>query len=138
MPRLMPYLSFHGRCREAMTFYKEALGGELNIMEVKDSPAAQGMPKEMHNQVMHSSLVAGEVTINAADLMRDPPVEGNTIHLMLDCSSEAEIRNLFGKLSAGGKVIDPLADMFWGAIFGTFEDKFGKRWMLNYNKPQPK
>jgi PhnB protein len=30
-----------------------------------------------------------------------------------------------------------LADMFWGDYFGSFEDKFGVRWMLNYsNKKQ--
>jgi PhnB protein len=25
---------------------------------------------------------------------------------------------------------------FWGAMFGVFDDKFGIRWMLNYDKNQ--
>ena len=29
MPTLNPYLTFNGNCREAMTYYKECLGGEL-------------------------------------------------------------------------------------------------------------
>jgi len=27
----------------------------------------------------------------------------------------------------------PLGDTFWGAYFGMFEDKFGIRWMVNYD-----
>jgi len=26
----------------------------------------------------------------------------------------------------------PMEDMFWGDYFGSFEDKFGIRWMINF------
>jgi PhnB protein len=26
----------------------------------------------------------------------------------------------------------PLADTFWGAYFGMFQDKFGINWMVNF------
>jgi PhnB protein len=35
---LNPYLAFNGNCNEAMTFYKEALDGELSIQTFGDSP----------------------------------------------------------------------------------------------------
>jgi PhnB protein len=53
---------------------------------------------------------------------------------MLNCSSEAEIHQFFTSLSAGGQVTYPLADQFWGATYGRLTDKYGKGWMLNYNK----
>jgi PhnB protein len=31
-------------------------------------------------------------------------------------------------------VIDPLKTQFWGGMFGLVEDKFGVRWMFNYDK----
>ena len=34
-------------------------------------------------------------------------------------------------LSAGGKVEMELADMFWGAYFGSCTDKYGVQWMFN-------
>jgi len=62
--------------------------------------------------------------------------QGNNIALSLNCSSEEEINTFFSKLSEGGKIIDPLKQQFWGAMFGVFDDKFGIRWMLNYDKNQ--
>jgi PhnB protein len=58
--------------------------------------------------------------------------QGNNISLSLNCSSEEEIHSFFSKLSEGGKIIEPLKPQFWGAIFGCLEDKFGIRWMFNY------
>jgi len=28
----------------------------------------------------------------------------------------------------------PLQDMFWGAYYGSFTDKFGVQWMVNFDK----
>lgn len=137
MAKLVPYLNFSGKCKEAMTFYKEVFGGDLDIMLAKDTPAAQGMPPEMHDMVMHSSLTAGDLVINASDMMREQPSEGNTYRLALHGDSEAEIRILYAKLSDGGKVIDGLQETFWG-VFGTLQDRFGKLWMCNYTKAPAK
>lgn len=41
MNAINPYIGFNGRCREAMTFYKECLGGEMELQEVSGSPIEQ-------------------------------------------------------------------------------------------------
>ena len=33
-----PYLAFKGNCKEAMEFYKSALGGELEVMDFGSAP----------------------------------------------------------------------------------------------------
>jgi PhnB protein len=38
---------------------------------------------------------------------------------------------LFVALSSGGKVEMPMQEMFWGADFGWFSDRFGIHWMVN-------
>ena len=36
------------------------------------------------------------------------------------------------EVSEGGVVMMELRDMFWGVRFGMLKDKFGIRWMFNY------
>ena len=142
MIQINPHLHLNGTTREAMAFYKDVFGGEVKIMTVGEMPAdaKTGMPggvtKENENNVMHAELEKdGETIIMAADMM-DPKTftPGDTITLSINCTSEDEIKTIFSKLSAGGKVTMPLKDEFWGATFGMLTDKFGIDWMLNFQK----
>jgi len=135
MARLNPYLTFKGNCKEAMNFYKEILGGELSIMLAGDSPVASQMPAAFHQQVLHSQIKTDNFEIMATDMVPGGFTEGNTVHLCLVCKTEDELRALFDKLSAGGKVNQPLNEMFFGWI-GTLTDKFGKHWMLECDREQ--
>ncbi len=137
MTQINAYLAFDGNCKEAMTFYKECLGGELFLQTVGESPAAGEMPKETHNKVMHAGLSNGGILLMASDMMKgEKYVIGNAVSLSLNCDTEEEIKRFFSKLSAGGKVTQPLEAAFWGATFGMLTDKFGMNWMLNYEKPK--
>lgn len=133
MATLNPYLTFKGNCKEAMSFYKEVLGGELTLMTGGESPVASQMPAQYHNQILHSALKNDSLEIMGTDMVPGEYKEGNTVHLCLVCKSEKEIRSLFEKLSAGGKVNQPLNEMFFGLI-GDLTDKFGKHWLLELNK----
>jgi PhnB protein len=42
----------------------------------------------------------------------------------------------FDALAAGGKVILPVQDMFWGAKFGMLKDAYGINWMFNCDHRQ--
>jgi PhnB protein len=139
VPQINAYLAFNfnGNCSEAMTFYKECLGGELALQKVGETPAAKEMPPATYDKIMHAALTNGPMLLYASDMMgTGGVVQGNTITLMINCSSEEEIKRLFNKLSAGGKVGHPLKEEFWGSIYGDFSDKFGMRWMLNWDKPK--
>jgi PhnB protein len=132
MAQLSPYLNYNGNCREAMNFYKDCLGGKVDIMKVSDVPAmAAQMPANMKDAVLHSTLVADGISIMASDLNRSTPNEGNTFALCLACKDEAELKTLFGKLSQGGTVIESPKVMPWGDFFGCLKDKFGKEWVLD-------
>jgi PhnB protein len=137
MTQINSYLTFNGNCREAMTFYKEALGGELNLQTIADSPIADKMPAKMKDCILHSTLTSGALLIMASDMVADKGlIKGNAVSLMLNCSSEEEIRNFYAKLSAGGETTHPLEISFWGALFGDLTDKFGNQWLLHYDKTQ--
>jgi PhnB protein len=136
MTQINAYLTLNGNCREAMTFYNECLEGELTMQTVEDSPIASQMPAHTLKQILHASLVKDGLVIMASEMSREKPVNGNTISLCLQCSSEDEIQNFFSKLSSGGKIIDPLKEQFWGSKYGELRDKFGITWLLNYDKNQ--
>jgi len=135
MARITPYLYFDGNCRDAMNFYRECLGGELYVQTVGDTPAAEHMPPDARQKIMHAALTGGDFVLMASDWMSKAAFSpGNTISLSIHCTSDDEIRTLFAKLSEGGKVTNPLADQFWGATFGMLVDRFGIDWMLNFDK----
>lgn len=137
MKQFSAYLRFNGNCREAMTFYRECLGGELTLQTVGESPIAKQMPPEAHQSIMHSTLVRDRMVLQGSDMMEPGGrVNGNAIALSIDCSSEEEIQSFFAKLSVGGKISYPLHTEFWGATFGILTDKFGNEWMVNFEKPR--
>ena len=137
MTRIDAYIAFNGSCRAAMEFYKECFGGELTLLPVAGSPAEEHCPPEMKDQVLHASLINAGLVLMGSDMVGPAGyVKGNSVTLSVNCSSDDEINSFFSKLSEGGEVTDPLGVKFWGATFGMLNDKFGIRWMLNYDKNQ--
>ncbi len=136
MTQISPYLHFDGNCREAMTFYKECLGGELTLQTVGESPMASQMPADAQEKILHASLKNGGIALMASDMVGPEGVKkGNAVSLTLLCSSKAEIETFFSKLSAEGKVAHPLKEEFFGT-YGDLTDKYGINWMFNYEKPK--
>ena len=135
MTQIISYLTFNGNCREAMTFYQLCLGGELFFQTIGESPMAKQLPEEIQDYILHSSLTKGDLSLMASDMVSDQGlIRGNSVSLMLGCSSEAEIKAAYESLAAGGKATHPLETTFWGALFGGLTDKFGNHWLLNYTK----
>src|SRR5262249_38321387 len=114
---LNPYLRFDGNAREALDFYRDALGGNLTIStygEFGDKDAPNG------NNVMHGLLeTPGGFTLMCAD---NPPgaeyQPGNTVALSLSGTDADELKGYWDKLTAGGMVTVPLEKQMWGDEFG--------------------
>ncbi len=135
MTNINAYVGFNGECRKAMEFYKECLDGELFFQTVGSSPMAAQCAPDMKDHILHSSLSKGSLVLMATDMVGpEGYIKGTNVSLSLNCSSEEEINTFFTKLSTGGKVMDPLKEQFWGAIFGALTDQFGINWMLNFDK----
>ncbi len=134
MAQLNPYLRFGGKCKEAMTFYQECLGGDLVMLTVGESPQAALMPGK-EDLVFHSLLRNDSLAIMGSDLMgEDGLIPGNTISFALTCESKEELEALWEKLSAGGTIGNAPMEAFFGTI-GDFIDKFGFAWLLVLPNP---
>lgn len=135
MTQINSYLTFNGNCREAMTFYKACLGGALSFQTVGESPLSAQMPERMKNCMLHATLTKDALVLMGTDMVGEQGlIRGNSVSLALNCSSEAEIKRYYTRLSAGGIADHPLEESFWGALFGDLTDKFGNHWVLNYNQ----
>jgi len=129
------YLTFNGNCRQAMTFYRRCLGGELVLQTVGESPVAEKMPARMKGLILQATLTNGDMVLIGSDMTPETGlIRGNAVALMLNADSEKELTKCFQKLAAGGEVTHPLQSTFWGALFGGLTDKFGNHWLLNYNQ----
>ena len=100
MAQIYSYLTFSGNCREAMTFYKNCLGGELTLQTVGDSPLAEKMPAQMKESILHSTLTKDSLVLMGSDMVSEKGLlKGNAVSLSLNCSNEEEIKSFFKKLS---------------------------------------
>jgi PhnB protein len=134
MKALSPYLVFNGNCREAMMFYQACLGGKLHLQTVAESPLSDNMPDRMRDCILHASLTCDELCILASDMVGEMGlIRGNSVALMLDCTSADELNRLSDKLSEGGRILHPVETTKWGALLCDFSDKFGNNWILHFD-----
>jgi PhnB protein len=130
------YLSFDGRCEEALNFYAQCLGGKVStLMRFEGTPMdGKELPPEWKQKVMHGTVEAEGAQIMGSDV---PPGYGgvpgyNGISVSLYIKQDAEkARKAFEALAEGGQVTMPFAPPFWGGHFGMLKDKFGVPWMVS-------
>jgi PhnB protein len=127
---LEPYLFFKGQAKEAMEFYKEVFGGELETSSYAETPGMENTEGVQPDWLMHASLKGGAANLMASDTA-EASEQSKKVTLSLGGSDEAAMRQVFDKLSAGGSRVKPLEKMFWGDIYGDFTDKYGVDWMMN-------
>ena len=129
---LNPYLNFRGDAREAMEFYRDALGGELEMATFKDFHASQDPSED--DQVMHAKLTSphGFILLGSDRPERMPFTPGDNISISIGGEEHrAELEGYFAKLSEGGTVLQPLTASSWGDSFGMLTDRFGITWLVN-------
>jgi PhnB protein len=128
---IQPYLSFEGRCDEAIEFYKKAIGAKVDmLMRFKESPDQSMVTPESKEKVMHAALRAGDAQLLMSDGRCTGSANFNGIALALSAASDADAERIFNALADGGKVNMPLTKTFFSSKFGMVADKFGVGWMV--------
>lgn len=129
--KLIPYIMYSGNAEEALNFYKEILGGEIQGMQ-RYGETPMPSADDQKDKIMHSTFMFEDNVIMASDSMQGPQQSnGANVHLSVDIEDTGKMDVIFNKLADGGKVTMPLQDTFWGARFGMLTDKFGINWMFN-------
>ncbi|MFJ9311602.1 VOC family protein [Streptomyces cyaneofuscatus] len=132
--RLNPYISFDGNARQAMKFYQEVFGGELEVSTATDSGPANSDSADASDadKVLHARLDTPDgYTVMAWDVPEGVPYRpGSDVAVYLG-GDDDELRVRFERLSEGGTVTMPLEKQPWGDEAGALVDRFGITWMVN-------
>ena len=137
MIKINPYLNFNGNTEEVFNFYKSVFGGEFtSVNRYSEMPGSENMSADDAKKILHISLPISEGFIlmasDAMEPMSPKIIMGNNMYINISPDSQEEADRLFNGLSAGGKIEMAMEKTFWGAYFGSFVDKFGVGWMINY------
>ena len=127
-----PHLNFRGRAREALTFYREALGGELAVVTYADAHAAQD-PAEA-DQVMWGQVVAPNgARVMAYDVPGATAYDAGTIAFFVSLrgTDADEVAALWTGLADGATILQDLGPSGWAPLYGMLRDRFGVTWVLD-------
>ena len=141
MPKLNPYLNFDGKAEEAFNFYRTVFGGEFvgGVHKMGNAPGTENLSDEEKSRVMHIALRVGGDLLMASDIVPSfgqNLTVGNNNYVSIFPDSREDADRIFKALSDGGNIEMPLEDQFWGDYFGSFQDKFGVYWMINFSTDQ--
>ena len=136
--KVQAYISYRGRCEEALEFYKNAIGAEVTgLMRWKDSPdAAMKTPPGFDEKVMNASFRIGDTVLMADDSPGEAHAEFKVMTLAIEVADDAEAKRVLTALGQGGRVTMALIKTFWTSSFGTLTGKFGVPWMVNAAAPK--
>ena len=127
---IMPCIHFQGNCDEAINFYKGALSaGVMEINYAKDAPAGSGMDALPPNFVMHSEVIICGTNFSLTD-GGETPITGESISFLIQYDTAEEVTAAFEKLAIDGKIVEPLASVFWSSLYGNVIDRFGVNWQV--------
>ena len=133
--QLNPYLNFNGNARQALEFYAQVFGGELNLNTFAQLGAAEGPDAD---RIMHGMLQTDAgYTIMGADVTSDMdyhPMAGFSVSLSGDDGDR--LRGYWEQLAASGIATMPMEKQVWGDEFGMCVDGFGVSWLVNISQPE--
>ena len=138
--QVQPYLSFEGRCEEALEFYAKAVGAKVTmLLRMKDSPEPPppGAQPAGSEKVMHCAFSIGDTVLMGSDGYCSGSSSFQGVTLSLSVASPAEAKKCFDALAEGGEVRMPLSQTFFSPAFGMLADRFGVQWMVNVPADMP-
>lgn len=134
--RVNPHLNFNGQCREAFKLYQECLGATVQAMMTwGESPMADQVSAELHDKIIHATLIIGDTELSGVDSPSDRFEAPRGFAVTIQIKEPAEAERVFNALAEGGSVTMPIQQTFWAARFGMLVDRFGIPWMVNCSQP---
>ena len=125
-----PYLQLPGTARDALTFYGDVFGCQVQLHTYGDFDRTDGPA----DAIAHGYLADGPVALFAADVSGDQlPLRREGMMLsLLGTAAPSVLRGWFARLCEGGRVVDDLQVRPWGASDGQVVDRHGVHWLIGF------
>lgn len=129
--KLKVHLVFPGTCEEALTFYKNALKGEIDFLFRKKEDKTVEVADEDKEKISHMIIKTTHFELAGEDANHDQKViAGNNNKLVLVFPNVEECRAVFNLFTQNGTVTVPFEKTFFCDGFGEVTDKFGISWLI--------
>ena len=129
--QVTPYLLFNGDCEAAFKFYEQVLGGKIEAMHRHaGTPAAQHVPPEWQNKILHARLSLKDGVLMGSDAPPERYQKPQGFSVSLQLKDVAEAERIFNALAANGQVHMPFQKTFFAERFGMLVDHFAIPWMV--------
>lgn len=129
MSGLSLYLWFPGTAAEALAFYRDLFGGELELHSFGEFGRTDGPATAIAHGVL-----SGPVSLFGSDAAGDeqPLSMAGVSVALLGAADGATLTRWFDGLADGGRVVDALQGRPWGATDGQVVDRYGVRWLIGF------
>jgi predicted 3-demethylubiquinone-9 3-methyltransferase (glyoxalase superfamily) len=126
MQKITPFLWFDKEAEQAMNFYTSAfrnskVGSVSRYGEAGPGPEGSVLTASFELEGMPFTALNGGPEFNFTP----------AVSFFVNCDTEAEIDQLWGKLSEGGEVLMPYQQYPFSEKFGWLKDKYGVSWQLS-------
>lgn len=119
---LVPHLFLNGKCEEAISLYKKALGAEVTVLLRHDE-------NELQKGILHAELnihgqrvMLNDVSTNSDDTRRGP------LELILIFDNIEELKDAYEAMKEGSQMVSPLQATDYSPGVVEFHDRFGIPW----------
>jgi predicted 3-demethylubiquinone-9 3-methyltransferase (glyoxalase superfamily) len=126
MQKITPFLWFDKEAEQAMNFYTSAfrnskVGSISRYGEAGPGPEGSVLTASFELEGLQFTALNGGPEFNFTP----------AVSFFVNCDTEAEIDQLWGKLSEGGEVLMPYQQYPFSEKFGWLKDKYGVSWQLS-------
>lgn len=129
--KLKVHLVFSGNCEEALTFYKDALNGNIDFLFRKKEDKTMEVADADKEKISHMVVKTPHFDLAGEDANHDQKViVGNNNKLVLVFCDLAECRRVFALYAQSGTVTMPLEKTFFCDAMGEVTDKYGISWII--------
>ena len=130
--QLSPYLLFNGDCEQALKFYEQTLGANIeSISRFAGSPSAEHVPAEWSDKVLHATFKVDGNVLMASDAPPGHYAQPQGLSVAIGLNDRDKGERIFNALADGGTTTMPYQKTFWASGFGMCTDRFGIPWMVN-------
>ena len=130
----MVFMYFGGDCRDALNFYRTALGADVIEVVTYEEAGMADSDKEKA-LVMNSTFKLGGVAFCANDVFGSKTIVGNNLSIWLEFDGEESLRETYTRFQgASCKIQSEPEETFWNSVYEKVQDPFGIFWELNYQK----
>lgn len=129
---IIPYITFHGNCKQALDYYTEVFGNSCSDVYYYGDYVPEGLsepPQGLSGWVMHAEMdICGNQFWFADEI--ESVVTGNNVKLTLTVCTASEAKRIYEALSNDGEVSLPPTETFYSNFHAALRDRFGLCWNI--------